>query len=138
MAGVIECFTNMDDAVLVEATKDAMDALHKDYPYWWYDVTPANTYEGQTQDVGSFVGATCLIANKDVPDDVVYAVVKNIFEHSKELAEVHPSCANFTLDQMKRYFDMNAFGDAKIPPRRRQIFCGARHQRQVVKPAGER
>ncbi|MDA3860560.1 MAG: TAXI family TRAP transporter solute-binding subunit [Melioribacteraceae bacterium] len=62
-------------------------------PFFQKRVIPANTYNGQTKDVPSFQDGALWIANKDVPEDVVYKLCKTIWspEGLASMVEVHKS-----------------------------------------------
>ena len=50
---------------------------------------PAGTYEGQDADVATATVQNYLVTHSDVPDDVVYAMTKSLFEHLDDLAAAH-------------------------------------------------
>ena len=52
-------------------------------------VIPANTYEGQTEDVPAVAVVNFLVTHEDVPEEVVYAMTKGMFEHLDALAAAH-------------------------------------------------
>jgi len=49
---------------------------------------PKTAYKGMTEDVPTVGTVTCIVVNKDVPDDVVYNVVKTLYAHWPELAKI--------------------------------------------------
>ena len=68
---------------LIDLYKDAESCgLFKKYPYFSKVVIPAGTYQGVDTDTPSFQDKTLWIVNKNVPDDVVYKILKATF--SKE------------------------------------------------------
>ena len=52
-------------------------------------------FQGVTEDVASVGYPTGIIVNKDMPDDVAYAITKAICEHPEELASAHASLKAF-------------------------------------------
>lgn len=61
----------------------------------------AKTYRNQEQAVPTMSWRACLVANTDTPDDTVYALLKTINGFQKDLALVHPSGAEYTLENLK-------------------------------------
>lgn len=56
---------------------------------------PKGTYKGQTADIPTVVSAGELIINKDVPDNIAYAIIKIISENTEELYKINPANKNF-------------------------------------------
>ena len=63
---------------------------------------PANTYRGQKEAVPVIGVRACIVAHKDVPDDTVYTFLKTIEAHVAELAKVHPSGAEYSMQYHER------------------------------------
>lgn len=77
---------------------DKFAIIKKTHPYYGKGKIPANTYSGQTKDVGALSTSGVLITNTDVPDKVVYLLAKTIMEHTKELGEIHKAGYMWDLD----------------------------------------
>lgn len=87
------------DAHLVNATGSAIDKLVADNPYYRTAVIPAGMYNNDA-DVTTFgVGAT-FVSSASVPADVVYIVVKAVFENIDQFKKLHPAFANLDPQQM--------------------------------------
>ncbi len=87
------------DAHLVNATGSAIDKLVADNPYYRVATIPAGMYNND-KDVMTFgVGAT-FVSSSDVPDKVVYTVVKAVFDNFDAFKKLHPAFANLTEKQM--------------------------------------
>ncbi len=87
------------DAVLVDATGDAIDKLVADNPYYRAATIPAGMYNN-ADDVSTFgVGAT-FVSSADVPEEVVYVVVKAVFENFDSFRKLHPAFANLSEAEM--------------------------------------
>lgn len=52
---------------------------------------PANTYDRQPQDLTTVCGWDVVITNKDMPDELVYQVVKSVMENNNALIAGHAS-----------------------------------------------
>ena len=87
------------DAVLVNATGDAIDGLVADNPYYRTAEIPVGMY-GDNPTITTFgVGATFVTSAK-VPDEVVYVVVKAVFDNFDQFKALHPAFKNLTEQQM--------------------------------------
>ena len=60
-------------------------------------VIPANTYDGQTADVPTVRIRNMLVTRAGVPDEVVYAMTKAIFENLDSLVAAHAAAKAITL-----------------------------------------
>jgi TRAP transporter TAXI family solute receptor len=51
-------------------------------------VIPKSAYKGMDKDVPAVATVTCIVVNKDLPDDVAYNIVKTLYANWPELAKV--------------------------------------------------
>ena len=87
------------DAKLVNATGEAIDKLIADNPYYRTATIPAGMY-GDNEEITTFgVGATFVTSAK-VPEEVVYTVVKAVFENFESFTGLHPAFANLKPEEM--------------------------------------
>jgi TRAP transporter TAXI family solute receptor len=87
------------DSHLVDATGSEIDALVAERPYYRTATIPAGMY-GDNEAANTFgVGAT-FVTSADVPEDVVYVVVKAVFENFEQFTGLHPAFANLTPEEM--------------------------------------
>lgn len=78
------------DILLIPYGEAEKQKLIADYPFFEPATIPAGTYRGQdTPFEGMNVGSAHLITAASVPDDLVYAVTKTIYEHRDEVAGKH-------------------------------------------------
>ena len=61
-------------------------------------VIPANTYEGQTQDVPAVAIKNALVTSSSVSDDVVYKMTKALFENIPTLVSAHTAAKAIKLE----------------------------------------
>lgn len=59
---------------------------------------PANTYSGQDADVRTAAVQNYLVTREGLPDDLVYAMTKGMFEKLPELAAAHSAARDIKLD----------------------------------------
>lgn len=73
-----------------------------------YGAIPANTYNGQTEDVPTWIGYNMLCTSVDTPEEEVYQFMKAYWDNIEEVAKLNNSFAALTLD-------MAAFGPQEVP-----------------------
>ncbi len=87
------------DAKLVHVKGSAIDKLVKDNSFYRKATIPAGMYNN-SEDIQTFgVGAT-FVSSADVPDKVVYTVVKAVFENFADFKKLHPAFANLKETEM--------------------------------------
>ena len=87
------------DAHLVHATGDAIDKLVADNSFYRTATIPTGMYNNES-DVTTFgVGAT-FVSRADVPDEVVYVVVKAVFDNFDNFKKLHPAFGNLKPEEM--------------------------------------
>ena len=87
------------DARLVDVTGPEIDKLVADNPFYRKAVIPAGMYNNE-EDIQTFgVGAT-FVSSVDVPEEVVYVVVKAVFENFDQFTKLHPAFANLKPEEM--------------------------------------
>jgi len=84
---------------LVNVSTPEIDKLVAEKPYYRQATIPAGMYNNE-KDVTTFgVGAT-FVTSADVPEEVVYVVVKAVFENFDQFKKLHPAFANLKQDEM--------------------------------------
>ena len=87
------------DAHLVNVEGDAIEKLVADNSYYRSATIPAGMYNNDS-DINTFgVGAT-FVTSADVSDEVVYVVVKAVFENFEDFKKLHPAFANLSEAEM--------------------------------------
>ncbi len=87
------------DAHLVHVEGPAIDKLVADNPFYRRATIPAGMYNNK-EDIRTFgVGAT-FVSSADVPDEVVYTVVKAVFDNFDQFKKLHPAFANLKPEEM--------------------------------------
>ncbi|MCB1419348.1 MAG: TAXI family TRAP transporter solute-binding subunit [Notoacmeibacter sp.] len=98
-AAITEAATTCD-VELVSVVGAPVDKLIADNAYYRTAVIPGGTYKGTDGDTTTFgVGAT-LVSSSDVPEDVVYTLVKAVFENFDDFKKLHPAFANLKEAEM--------------------------------------
>jgi len=84
---------------LVNATSPEIDKLIADKPYYRTATIPAGMYNNKA-DIKTFgVGAT-FVSSSDVPENVVYTVVKAVFENLGQMKKLHPAFKHLKAENM--------------------------------------
>jgi TRAP transporter TAXI family solute receptor len=98
-AAVTEAATTCD-VQLVSVEGAPIDKLIADNPYYRTATIPGGMYKGTDNDVSTFgVGAT-FVSSADVPENVVYTVVKGVFDNFSDFKALHPAFANLKEEEM--------------------------------------
>jgi TRAP transporter TAXI family solute receptor len=83
-------------------TGPGVDKLVKEKPYYAKAFVPMSNYESavNTEDVPVFGVKATFVTSADVPDEVVYAVTKEVFDNLEEFKALHPAFAVLTKENM--------------------------------------
>ncbi|NND42623.1 MAG: TAXI family TRAP transporter solute-binding subunit [Silicimonas sp.] len=98
--GSIQEATSTVDARLVSVTGDAIDKLVADNPYYAKATIPGGLYANNDEDTETFGVKATFVTSADVPDDVVYTVVKAVFDNFDRFKGLHPAFANLKEEDM--------------------------------------
>ncbi|POF30638.1 TAXI family TRAP transporter solute-binding subunit [Roseibium marinum] len=98
-AAITEAATTCD-VEIVPVAGEPIEKLVSDNPYYRVATIPGGMYRGTDNDVNTFgVGAT-FISSADVSDEVVYVVVKAVFDNFDAFKKLHPAFANLKEEEM--------------------------------------
>jgi len=99
-SGSIKEATTSCDSVLVNVTGSAINKLVKDNDYYRTATVPGGMYRGNPEDTKTFgVGAT-FVSSAKVPENVIYNVVKAVFENFDEFKKLHPAFKVLVKEEM--------------------------------------
>ncbi len=99
-SGSIKEATTSCDSVLVNVEGPEIDALVEENDYYRTATIPAGMYRGNDTDTKTFgVGAT-FVSSATVPEDVIYVVVKSVFENFDDFKKLHPAFAVLKKEEM--------------------------------------
>jgi hypothetical protein len=87
------------DAHLVNVTGPAIDKLVADNPFYRKAVIPAGMYNN-AEDIQTFGVAATFVSSSEVSDEVVYTIVKAVFDNFEDFKKLHPAFANLTEKEM--------------------------------------
>lgn len=98
--GSIQEATTTCDAVLVTVDGPVVDALVNENPYYSAVTIPGGMYRGNDADVNTFGAGATFVSSTKVPEDVIYTVVKAVFDNFDEFKQLHPAFANLKKEEM--------------------------------------
>jgi len=87
-------FVPVDPAVMEEVEAEA--------PYLFSIPIPAGSYQGVDQDVMSYGFSTSISTHKDTPDSLVSEIMEILYGQTEQLAKVHASANEISLDRYNR------------------------------------
>jgi len=99
-SGAIKEATTSCDSVLVNVDNAATEKLINENPYYREATIPGGMYRGSDEDVTTFGVAATLVSSTDVSEEVVYQVVKAVFENFDSFKRLHPAFANLEKEEM--------------------------------------
>ncbi len=77
------------DIVMVPIDHPQIKKMAEEKPYYVYTKIPAGTYRGVDYDVPTYAVTATVITHENVPDEVVYNMVKTVFEKLNDLKASH-------------------------------------------------
>ncbi len=98
--GSIKEATTSCDAKLISASSPEISKIVEETPYYAMSTVPAGMYRGTDTDVNSFGVAATMVTTSDLSDEVVYQVVKSVFESFDTFKRLHPAFANLEKENM--------------------------------------
>ncbi|MEM7121423.1 MAG: TAXI family TRAP transporter solute-binding subunit [Pseudomonadota bacterium] len=99
-AAAIEEPANSVDIEVVSINSDAIREFISDKPYYVMATLPAGTYKGMDEPAETYAVKATVVASDMLGEDVVYEVVRIVFENLDELKASHAAFANLTPEEM--------------------------------------
>ena len=93
---------------LLETDPEVLKKLQAKYPNVTPFVFPAGTYKGIDKDVHTYVLPQMWLCRTDLPEDIVYKIIKAVYDNSEERNAIHPMAKKYTVE--------NAFRGSKSVP----------------------
>ena len=85
---------------LLPVSDEAFKKMKAKNPGYGRGVIPAGIYKGIDKDVPTVSDDTVLIANRDLPDEYAYWIVRTIAENLKDIRLIHRALKNLTVKKM--------------------------------------
>ncbi|MFZ5814995.1 MAG: TAXI family TRAP transporter solute-binding subunit [Bacillota bacterium] len=96
-AAVIDMHTS-GDVELLSLSDAEIEAITKKYPWYFKVVIPKGTYKGQEKDVVTVAVANILVTREDLPEDLIYNLVKALYDNHDALVQAHKAAADMKLE----------------------------------------
>ena len=93
---------------LLETDPAALKKLQAKYPNVTPFVIPAGAYNGIDKDVHTYTLPQMWLCRTDLPEDLVYKMIKAVYDHSEDRNAIHPMAKKYTIE--------NAFRGSKSVP----------------------
>lgn len=98
--GAVQEATTSCETVIVPVDGPAIEKLIKDNPFYARTVIPGGMYAGSPHDVSTFGVRATLITTEDLDEEIVYQVVKAVFDNFDNFKTLHPVFVNLNPEQM--------------------------------------
>ena len=98
-AGVAQS-TDGCGASIINLNTDAVKKLVADNPFYAFATIPKGTYKTSKKDVTTFGVMASVVTSAKVSDDMVYNVVRAVFENLDDFKKQHPAFANLDPKKM--------------------------------------
>ncbi|WP_428456155.1 TAXI family TRAP transporter solute-binding subunit [Photobacterium makurazakiensis] len=99
-SGAIKEATTSCESKIVTVASPTVEKLVSDNSFYRIATVPGGMYKGNAENVTTFgVGAT-FVSSTSVPDEVVYNIVKSVFENFDDFRKLHPAFANLKKEEM--------------------------------------
>ncbi|MFC2160613.1 TAXI family TRAP transporter solute-binding subunit [Acidobacteriota bacterium] len=92
---------------ILEFTENQVKSVNAVFPVWKRYVIPEETYPGQKESIQTISQPNLLVTHRDLPDEVVYMIVKTMYENLDYLQKIHQATQVMSLD--------SAFSGLSIP-----------------------
>ncbi len=99
-SGSIQEAATSCDSLLVNVTGPEIDKLVGENPYYRKATIPGGMYRGTDQDVQTFGVAATFVTSSKVSEDVIYNVVKAVFDNFEEFKKLHPAFEILKKEEM--------------------------------------
>jgi TRAP transporter TAXI family solute receptor len=99
-SGSVKEATTLCAATLVDVEGSAVDQLVRDNVFYRKALIPGGVYAGTGRDIHTFGTLATFITSNKLSDEIVYQVVKSVFENLEEFKKQHPAFKNLAAAGM--------------------------------------
>ncbi len=99
-SGAIQEALTTTDAKIIPVEGDGVDALLDQASYFTRAHIPAGLYPGIDKPIPSIGGKAVLATTEQTDPDIVYQLVKSVFENLERFKRLHPAFANIKTEEM--------------------------------------
>jgi uncharacterized protein len=98
--GAVQEVATSCDVKIISVDGPEIDKLLVSKPYYAYTVIPKGMYAGNPTDVKTFGVKATFVSAAKVSDDIVYQVVKSVFDNLDNFKTLHPVFSNLDAKKM--------------------------------------
>lgn len=98
--GAIQEVTSACATKLISLPEKDIEKMLAAHPFYVRSSIPANMYKGNSQEIKTFGVRALLVTSEDMDTEVVYEVVKAVFENLENFKTLHPVFASLYEKQM--------------------------------------
>ena len=88
--GAVQEVTTTCDTKIIPVEGEGIDKLVNQFPFYAYTSIPGNMYNGNEEAVRTFGVKATFVASESVGDEVIYQVVKSVFDNFDNFKTLHP------------------------------------------------
>ena len=98
--GAIQEVTSTCNARIVPVAGEGVNALLKKYPYYALATIPGGMYANNPKDIATYGVKATVVSSTLVDEELVYQVVKAVFDNFDNFKTTHPILSNLSKDRM--------------------------------------
>lgn len=98
-SAVSEIYASRTPVKMLEFSDEDYEKLKKEVPFYLQFVIPAGTYTNQTKDINTLGVKSALICSADLDADLVYNMVKSLYENLDQVKTAHKALEYLTLQR---------------------------------------
>jgi len=99
-SGSIKEATSTCESKIVDVSGPAVDKMVKSNSSYRKTTIPGGMYNGNSKDVDTFYVDATFVSSSDVDDEIIYVVVKSLFENFDAFKQLHPTFSVLNKDEM--------------------------------------
>jgi hypothetical protein len=86
------------DIVFLDISPEIAQKINKDFPAYFPTTIPAGTYKGQDKPHHTLSWMGIFVVHQDMDENLVYNILKAVFDHKEELGKIHAQFKNISLE----------------------------------------
>jgi len=88
--GAVQEVTTTCPTKIINVDGKVVDELIAKHPFYAYSLIPGGMYSGNADDVRTFGVKATFVASSDVDEEIIYQVVKSVFDNFENFKTLHP------------------------------------------------
>lgn len=96
-SGIMEVMSTADGE-LINLDEKQLDSIVEEYPMYYKYSIPANSYDGQENEILTLAQNGVFVVSKDMPEDEIYEITKALWDNIDELGETISAVKNMEVE----------------------------------------